>query len=180
MILQLVFFTVCLLDSLQEIVNKKSYFKRLRNFMFKSLAFPIGTFVFFSFWLIYAIDRELVFPTRFDAIIPSWHNHIMHTLPVIGTWIECYLNEYKYEKSAFFGVVPTFLAAFAYLIWMLIVRKFGGIWVYPLMNVLTNFQKFFVILIFFAIVGGFYRLGQFLNEYFWPKHSIKNTKSKKN
>ena len=29
------------------------------------------------FWIIYAIDRELIFPTFLDQIIPSLVNHIL-------------------------------------------------------------------------------------------------------
>jgi len=27
--------------------------------------------------MIYAVDRELVYPKRLDAIIPTWLNHVM-------------------------------------------------------------------------------------------------------
>jgi len=29
------------------------------------------------FWMIYAVDRELVYPKILDKIIPSWLNHVM-------------------------------------------------------------------------------------------------------
>lgn len=34
-------------------------------------------FVVLSFWGIYAVDRELVYPKELDKIIPAWLNHIM-------------------------------------------------------------------------------------------------------
>lgn len=40
-------------------------------------------FVVLTFWGIYAIDRELVYPKALDKVIPSWLNHIM----VIYTYI---------------------------------------------------------------------------------------------
>ena len=82
---------------------------RLEDFLFASLAFPIGMFVGTAFWGLYAIDREapkslkilsrtfgyiilicttvilfaiyreLVFPTALDKIVPVWVNHILHT-----------------------------------------------------------------------------------------------------
>jgi len=30
-----------------------------------------------TFWAIYAVDRELVFPKSLDGIIPVWQNHVM-------------------------------------------------------------------------------------------------------
>ncbi len=34
-------------------------------------------FVVITFWAIYAVDRELVFPEHMDKLIPPWLNHIM-------------------------------------------------------------------------------------------------------
>ena len=42
--------------------------------MFPSVCFQ---FVVATFWVLYAVDRELVYPKALDAIIPTWLNHIM-------------------------------------------------------------------------------------------------------
>ena len=55
---------------------------RLEDFLFASLAFPIGMFVGLAFWGLYAVDRELVYPTALDKIVPHWVNHALHT-----TWV---------------------------------------------------------------------------------------------
>ena len=34
-------------------------------------------FVVITFWGIYVVDRELVYPERLDKIIPTWLNHVM-------------------------------------------------------------------------------------------------------
>jgi hypothetical protein len=34
-------------------------------------------FVALSFWILYAIDREMVYPEYLDALLPAWHNQIM-------------------------------------------------------------------------------------------------------
>jgi hypothetical protein len=34
-------------------------------------------FVVLTFWGIYAVDRELVYPKALDKLIPPWLNHIM-------------------------------------------------------------------------------------------------------
>lgn len=41
-----------------------------------------------SFWSIWAIDRELIFPKALDPFFPSWLNHVLHTSIVIFSTIE--------------------------------------------------------------------------------------------
>ena len=31
--------------------------------------------------MIYAVDRELVYPKHLDALIPQWLNHVMVSVP---------------------------------------------------------------------------------------------------
>ena len=52
---------------------------RFEDFLFASLAFPIGMFVGCAFWGLYAADRELVYPAALDKIVPVWVNHALHT-----------------------------------------------------------------------------------------------------
>lgn len=37
----------------------------------------IFQFVFFTFWLLFLYDRELVYPEALDGIFPVWLNHAM-------------------------------------------------------------------------------------------------------
>jgi hypothetical protein len=62
MCLQLLYFTLCLVAHL---AGKDSVVGRLRDVMFASAAFPIGMFVAFIFWSLWAVDRELVFSARY-------------------------------------------------------------------------------------------------------------------
>ena len=50
------------------------------------LSFLVFQFVFMTFWGIYAVDRELVFPKALDKIIPSWMNHVMVRYIVVILW----------------------------------------------------------------------------------------------
>lgn len=42
-------------------------------------------FVSITFWMMFAYDREIVYPKAIDNYIPFWQNHAMHTtiLPLI-------------------------------------------------------------------------------------------------
>jgi FAR-17a/AIG1-like protein len=61
MALQLLYFFLCLLADFSP---KDSRVNRIRDLMFASAAFPIGIFVGFIFWSIWAVDRELIFSAR--------------------------------------------------------------------------------------------------------------------
>lgn len=53
--------------------------RRARDNLFATVAFPIGMFVGVSFWGLFLVNRELIFPERFDAFIPAHVNHMLHT-----------------------------------------------------------------------------------------------------
>ena len=64
---------------------------------------------------------------------------------------------------------------------MFIIAYFGGFWVYPVLKVMSSFQRGLFIL-GAAILGGLlYKLGEVLNSIFWPDVSPNksNLKSKK-
>ena len=62
--------------------------------------------VSFSFWLIYFVDRNLIYPVILDSIVPHWQNHVMHTLPLASLLLESFLTKHKYPsfiKGFFFN-----------------------------------------------------------------------------
>ena len=69
------------------------------------------------FWLIYYLDRELVYPTILDTIVSTWQNHVMHTLPVIGVVIEYIINIHTYPKYFWNGAKYTVLFTVIYIVW---------------------------------------------------------------
>ncbi|MGH0183565.1 UNVERIFIED_CONTAM: hypothetical protein FKN15_012201 [Acipenser sinensis] len=82
--LQTAFFGLCFLTDVTRHFFPKlgrggpaSFLTDLRDTILAVLAFPVGSFVVLSFWLLYAYDRELVYPKFLDDIIPQWLNHAM-------------------------------------------------------------------------------------------------------
>lgn len=45
-------------------------------------------FVVMTFWILYAVDRELVYPKHLDNIIPSWLNHMLVSLHLRNSCLE--------------------------------------------------------------------------------------------
>ena len=66
------------------------------------------------FWLIYAYDSELIYSKHLKSIIPSWQNHLQHTLPFITAIIDNCLFHHPYPKFLK-GIWPTVLFSFNYL-----------------------------------------------------------------
>ncbi|KAF3815328.1 hypothetical protein GH733_016710 [Mirounga leonina] len=69
----------CMEDVLKRIKGEKDikFMTAFRDLLFTTLAFPISTFVFLSFWILFLYDRELVYPKALDGIFPVWLNHAM-------------------------------------------------------------------------------------------------------
>lgn len=45
-------------------------------------------FVSVTFWALYAVDRELVFPRSLDAVFPPLLNHTLHSSIVVWVLLE--------------------------------------------------------------------------------------------
>ncbi|XP_042793831.1 androgen-dependent TFPI-regulating protein isoform X5 [Panthera leo] len=86
LLLQAIFYGVaCVEDVLKRIKGERDlkFVTAFRDLLFTTLAFPISTFVFLSFWILFLYDRELVYPKALDGIFPEWLNHAMrqHKVP---------------------------------------------------------------------------------------------------
>ncbi|XP_022413811.1 androgen-induced gene 1 protein isoform X3 [Delphinapterus leucas] len=86
-VIQAVFFGICVLTDLSSLLTRGSGSQEqerqlkklisLRDWMLAVLAFPVGIFVVAVFWIIYAYDREMIYPKLLDNFIPGWLNHGM-------------------------------------------------------------------------------------------------------
>lgn len=69
------------------------------------------------FWGVYAVDRNLIYPPGVELAIPSYQNHLVHTLPLIGAMLDSMLTRHKYSKKFFQGVIGSVLFFLGYIIW---------------------------------------------------------------
>lgn len=173
LILQAVYFTVCLINDFigtNEVAPRKTLplIRKLKDYMLAAFAFPVAMNVGVTFWSLMAIDRELVFPKALDAVFPGWLNHVMHTNIVIFMILEICTSfrQYPSRKAGLTGL-SIFMAS--YLVWLHVIRHFGGIWVYPVLDVLNLPQRiiFFVVSLGFSV--GLYVFGEFFNNLIWTK-----------
>lgn len=159
--------------------------RKIRDYIFGTFAFPLAFDVGGMFWLLYAIDRELVLPKSFDAFLPTWFNHILHTNIIAFIGFEMLFSYHKYpcRKSGLSGLGVFMLG---YLGWVNFIWYKANAWVYPVLAVLNWPQRiaFYVFTCSIPIV--FYYFGEFLNSQVWykkrigeaPKNKGKKNKSK--
>ncbi|KAI4897634.1 hypothetical protein NFI96_015826, partial [Prochilodus magdalenae] len=143
LVMQTVFFGFCVLtDVVYNVLPSKStrggiplFLVTLRDGFFTVLAFPVGTFVFASFWSLYTYDRELVYPKYLDDIIPIWLNHAMHTVIMPLLLAQMYLQPHKTSQSPGMCISRLGLRCLLRCIWpgmaFPMVRHVSGLWVYP-------------------------------------------------
>ena len=91
--------------------------KQLVDYLYSRIVFPMGCLVSITFWAIYFINRELIYPKKLELVIPGWHNQIMHTLPILALILDNFLTYHKYSRSFVKGVSVTILCSAAYCVW---------------------------------------------------------------
>nr|XP_032808881.1 androgen-induced gene 1 protein-like [Petromyzon marinus] len=169
--LQLVYFGICVLVDILALIQGKGgnalqTLTQLRDKVFATLAFPLAVFVMTSFWTIYAVDRELVYPKQLDGIIPPWQNHAMHTTIVPIALAEMYATRHVYpSKKAGIAILAAF--SISYVSWILWVKHYADIWAYPLLTEMNFEARVIFFSSSFIIVIGFYILEEKLNNLFW-------------
>lgn len=145
------------------------FYDSCRMFFFQllpSLAFPLSMFVGLTFWALYFVDRELVFPRALDPFFPAWLNHVMHTNIMIFILVEMFTTFRKYPKKTV-GLSILGSVMVLYLVWIHIIHSYSGFWVYPVLDVLNMAMRW----VFFAgLLGlsmGLYVVGEKLNNGYW-------------
>ncbi|XP_049319126.1 androgen dependent TFPI regulating protein 1 [Astyanax mexicanus] len=184
LVMQTVFFGFCLFTDLVLAVlpskNTRSgvplFLIKVRDGFFTVLAFPVGTFVFISFWALYTIDRELVYPKYLDELIPIWLNHAMHTVILPLVLIQMYIQHHRHP-SRLNGILGLALFASLYLAWVLWVHHVSGHWVYPIMARLSPGGLVLFLGASSLSMAPLYLLGEKLNRTIWSQTG--NQKKKK-
>lgn len=179
LVLQTVYFGLCVLNvfsgsDIPASQNPKLRcgVQKLRDTVHSTLAFPVGMFVVTTFWSLYALDRELVYPKALDAIIPAWLNHVMHTTVLPLLLIEKSLV-YHHHPKRHNGIFIMSAFALSYLIWILWIAHAAGIWVYPVLEVMQTQERVIFISFLLFLFISIYLLGESLTKFLWRKERSK-------
>lgn len=179
-IIQAVYFFICLLNDLfgtnAANVKKPPFIRKLKDYIHAVLSFPLSMFVGITFWSLMLIDRELVFPKVLDAYFPWWLNHLMHTMIMVSTITETLIAPRTYPKRSK-GLLGLLMFLLIYLVWLHIIYIKSGVWVYPVMEVLTLPLR----ILFFATLLAFsttlYIIGESMDNLVWGNEYTKHQKS---
>jgi len=160
--------------------------RRLRStldFLFISVVFSASTFVCTSFWVLYGIDRELIFPAIFDAFFPDWLNHAMHTLPIVAVTLELLTRKHQLPCKKI-GFATAMLFMITYIGWVHYIAYATGLWVYPVLEKLPDLARLAFIVLMALFFGAYYIAGLYLHAARWgssqeiiiPVHNKKKRK----
>ncbi|XP_050309181.1 androgen-dependent TFPI-regulating protein-like [Anthonomus grandis grandis] len=180
-ILQSIFFTICFLNDIigsnESTPKKAPLIRKVKDIVFSSLAFPLSMFVGLSFWGLYLIDRELIFPTILDKYFPSWLNHLMHTNIMIFSLLEMLVSYRKYPSRKI-GLTITVSFMLVYLGWIHYINSRTNKWVYPILNVLPLPARICFFILNFVVIVFCYILGEKINLTWWERKNKKVTNKK--
>ena len=180
--LQLVYFGLALVNDVFGSETRPneacSRLQKGRDFLFSTLAFPIGIFVPIIFWVLFNIDRKLVFPSELDQIFPPITNHMMHTTSLPAQILELVFLHHEYPTRKY-GIMTMVGFCLTYIGWIFYIAYSSGIWVYGVLEVLTQYQRlvFVMILSLFGVV--LYSIGELCNNKVWDSSMTKLGKNSK-
>ncbi|XP_058449663.1 androgen-induced gene 1 protein-like [Malaya genurostris] len=168
--LQAVYFTVALMNDFigtNEIMPRvKPTSRKLKDYLFAAFLFPGSLVVAITFWAVMYIDRELMMPKALDPIFPSWLSHALHTNIVLFMLLEIYTSfrQYPSRKAGLTGIL---LFGVSYLVWLHVIRQYGGVWVYGVVEVLNLPLRIVFFAIILGLAVGLYLFGELLNKGIW-------------
>ncbi|XP_020900731.1 androgen-induced gene 1 protein isoform X3 [Exaiptasia diaphana] len=138
----------------------------IRDTFFASFAFPYGVFVATSFWGIYSIDRELIFPKLLDAIIPNWINHALHTWCAVAAILEAAINCHDYPRNRV-GITLMLSFGVVYISWLFYIANTMNYWVYPFLRVMETYARLSFFTVCATILALFYMIGKWMTVAIW-------------
>ncbi len=165
---QLCFFGVQFLTDLLANSIAKRILQKVCDVFFTTVAAPTSFFVAVTFWSIYAYDRSLVYPERFDLFVPAYMNHFWHT--TIAAWVlfETIICFHHYPSTGTAACI-NFAVNAGYLSWIVWIFVKTGFWVYPILKVLP--LPFLTLFcggsMFFSLV--LYLVGKLVADLRWGK-----------
>ncbi|XP_017059399.2 androgen-induced gene 1 protein [Drosophila ficusphila] len=163
-IIQFVYYFLALTYDLVRL----SSLRTLRDYMMASFVVPLSLTVSLTFWTLFAIDRESIYPVVLDLVYPGWLNHAMHTFVVVYALLELAITHHRYP-SRMKGFIGLGLFMVGYLAWIHFVWWVTGIWVYPFLGGIPWFLRvgFFILVMVLGFV--YYRLGEHINHVIWER-----------
>ncbi|XP_050534851.1 androgen-dependent TFPI-regulating protein-like [Daktulosphaira vitifoliae] len=177
--MQTLYFIGCLLHDIMKILNGPNWLKigskiqMLISGSFAALILPTSIFVSTSFWILYGIDREIVYPKVIDDVLPYWQNHGMHTVILLLGICELFTTKHLFfSTKILLSVLGAFELTYAIVFLETYVEK--GRWVYPLFGMFSlPISIAIMITLLFSYTMCLF-VGIFIQNQYWEKEEKKN------
>ncbi|XP_053621664.1 androgen-dependent TFPI-regulating protein-like isoform X2 [Plodia interpunctella] len=142
---QTLFLSLALAHDVLEWINKHesrlgNRIRYWRDVIFTALVVPFTCFVTGMFWSVYSIDRELVFPKVYDAIIPWWFNHCVHTNIAVVIAAETLLQPRRQPVNKKLEVTLSTVVSVLYAVVYYSIYFFAHRWLYGVFGIMTWWQ----------------------------------------
>eukprot|EP00116_Pleurobrachia_bachei_P006376 sb/3466638/ len=161
---------------LSEERNKKV--KRTLDALFGGIVCPAAIVVGTAFWGIYHTKKAAIWSDKLDEFIPPMYNHMMHTflIPIALMELVLYQHDYPSVKG---GLMLCTSYTVGYIIWLHVVKHVGGVWAYPIFDMLNSRgQAIFLGIMVIAMYMIFF-LQHFLHQLVHGQLIVTNAASKR-
>lgn len=170
------FFTLSfIMDFMKPSSSIHSKLVRIRDKFYAGVVLPYGVFVVTMFWVLYAINRELIFPKVLDEFFPAWLNHVSHTVILPAILVETYILKHRHPRKKE-GVQITMAFGLTYGLWVLFLGLNMDIWVYPVLQILNWTQRAVFLLGSLVFMALLYFAGERINCCFWGDNVVQKGK----
>lgn len=173
--MQCIFFGFCAaVDFAKSSPGHHEKLVQLRDKMYASIALPYSMFVAAVFWVLFAINRDYIYPKILETIIPSWLNHVSHTVILPMLLIETSLSKHHHPpRKAGFALTLSFGAI--YILWVLYLALVMDIWPYPILEILGWGLRVVFFVSCFLILCALYLIGETINYSVWGQEALQKT-----
>ncbi|XP_066994686.2 androgen-dependent TFPI-regulating protein isoform X2 [Anabrus simplex] len=141
--------------------------KKTKHFTFRTFVFPVSHTAVFMFWVLFLVDRKLVFPPEIDNVIPAWVNHAIHTNIIITAVMELATTFHRYPRARNRAIMGITLYIIAYGVCYFSTYFIHGTWLYPVYEVMNWTQRIIFTVFVYLLTVGFYFFGEGLTTKIW-------------
>nr|XP_022910454.1 androgen-induced gene 1 protein-like [Onthophagus taurus] len=163
-ILQCIYCFASIVNCILSLNHQDKFYKKLSQRLSKmlklvniSLISPIGLLVVSIFWMVYTIDRELVYPKKIDQVFPTIMNHAAHSFVIFLPIFEIFAQRNVSMPSFKLTVWGLSGFLFMFVCTLFGTYYFSSVWLYGFVNVIPWPAKIWFIVI--SYVGSLSALG---------------------
>ena len=152
-------------------VNRHKFRKNClrRDYVFSSIVFPTSWTVSILFWTLYNMNPDMVqsAETRKHSPAHGFHNHAVHTAPMLVSLLECFITKHRLSVSFMKGCIGWVVFCILYLSWILWVAYTANIWVYPFFKVMSSAARGLFFIGVFLFEAMLYQIGVNITRSYW-------------